>query len=77
MFKVFVVESVQEMIKDEMSTIVNNPKLRISSSKINPDVMKRFFILTINNKYARNVLILQFLLKVSAGSISISNHSSC
>lgn len=36
----------------------------MTSSKISPDVIKRFFILTINSKYTKNASILQYLLKV-------------
>lgn len=46
------------MVKDEMSTIVNNPKLSMTSFKITLDVIERFSILTINNKYVKNVTIL-------------------
>lgn len=39
--------------------------------------MKRFFISTINNKHARSMLILQFIIKALADSINISSHFSC
>lgn len=65
------------MVKDKISVVVSNLKLSISSSKISPNIMKEFSMPTIDNKYARNVSILQSLLKVSIGSISISNHSFC
>lgn len=65
------------MVKDAMSIIVNNPKLSMSSSKISLDIMEGFFILTIDNEYAKSALILQSLLKASADSIGISCYSSC
>ena len=46
----------------------------MSSFKINPDVKERFFLLTIDNKYAKHMPILQFLLKASAGSIGIPSY---
>ena len=36
--------------------------------------MKEFFILTINNKYARNISILQSFFRALANSIGISYH---
>lgn len=48
------------MIKDKIDTIVSNPKLSMSSSKISLDVMKEFSILTIDNIYAKNIPILHF-----------------
>lgn len=65
------------MIKDEMSAVVSNPKLRMSSSKISPDVIERFSILTIENEYARSVLILQSIFKASASNIGIPNNFFC
>lgn len=65
------------MVKDEMGAIVSNLKLSIASFKISPNEIKRFFILTINNKHAKNVPILQFLLRVLAGSISVPSDYSC
>lgn len=58
MFKTFIVECVQEIVKDKISAVVKNPKLSISNSKISPNAIKRFFIMTINNKHAKNTLIL-------------------
>lgn len=46
------------MVKDEMSAIISNPKLSIFSSKISPDIIERFSMLTIDNKYAKNAPIL-------------------
>lgn len=65
------------MVKDEIIAVVSNPKLSMAISKISPDIIERFFILTINNKHAKNVSILQSLLRVLANSIGISNHSFC
>ena len=57
-FKTFSVECIQDMVKHEMSTVVSNPKLSISSSKISLDIMKGFPILTIDNEHARSAPIL-------------------
>lgn len=46
------------MVKDEISIIVKNLKLSMASSKIGLNVIKGFFILTINNKHFKNMLIL-------------------
>lgn len=59
------------MIKVKISIIISNLKLNIANFKINLNIMKRFLILTINNKYAKNMLILYLLFKVSANSIDI------
>ena len=75
-FKVFAVEYVQNIVKDKMNTVVSNPKLSMSSSKISSDIMEGFFILTIDNEYARNTSILQYILRVLAGSIGVSSYSS-
>lgn len=37
------------MIKKEMSIVICNLKLNMANSKINPNVIENFFILTINN----------------------------
>lgn len=71
-FKVFAVKYIQDMVKNKMTAVVSNSKLIISSSKISPNVIERFFILTINNKYTRSALILQFILRALAGSIGVS-----
>lgn len=65
------------MVKDEMTAVVSNLKLCMSSHKISLNAIEGFFILTIDNKHARNMPILQFILRVSAGSISILCHSYC
>ena len=65
------------MLKDEMSAIISNLKLNMSSSKISSDAIKGFSMLTINNKHAKNAPILQFTLRASAGIIGIPSHSSC
>ena len=74
-FKIFAIEYIQDIVKDEMSTVISNPKLSISSSKISPDAIEGFFMLTIDNKHARSALILQSILTVSTSSIGISSHS--
>lgn len=60
-----------------MSTIVSNPKLSMSSSKISLDIIERFFILTIDNKHARSAPILQSILRTSVNSIDVPSHSFC
>lgn len=60
-----------------MSAVVSNPKISIASSKISLTVIERFSILTINNKYAKNAPIFQFLLGILAGSISFPNYFFC
>ncbi len=57
-----------------MSAVICNLKLSISSFKISLDVIERFFILTIDNKYTKNVPILQFILRASAGSIGFPSY---
>ena len=49
-FKAFIVERVQEIIKEEISVVVSNPKLSMASSQISLNIIERFFILTIDNK---------------------------
>ena len=73
-FKAFAVKYVQDMVKNEISAVISNLKLSISSSKISPDAMEGFFMLTINNKYARSAPILQSLLRALTGSIGIPSH---
>lgn len=65
------------MIKDEISAVVNNQKFSMSSSKISLDAMKRFSILTINNKHTRSMPILQSIFRVLASSIGVLSHSFC
>lgn len=65
------------MIKDKISAIINNPKLSIASSKISPDTTKGFFMLIIDNKHVKNMLIPQFLPRILASSIEILSHSFC
>ena len=60
-----------------MSTIISNPKLSTSSSKISPDARKRFSMSTINNKHVRSAPILRSILKISASNIGILSYSSC
>lgn len=62
------------MIKDKISVIISNLKFNIAYSKISLNAIKRFFILIIDNKYIKNRPILQFLLRVLAGSIDISSY---
>ena len=76
-FKAFAVKSVHNMVKDEMSAVISNPKLSMSSSKISPNAIEGFSILTIDNKYAKSAPILQSIVRASATSIDISSHSSC
>lgn len=76
-FKVFVVECVQEIVKDEISVVVSNLKLSVSSSKISPNVIEGFSILTIDNKHIKSAPILQSLLRALAHSIDILSHSFC
>ena len=75
-FKAFAVECVQDMVKDEMSAVISNPKLSMSSSKISPDAMEGFSMSTIDNKHARSAPILRSILRASAGSIGVPSHSS-
>lgn len=49
----------------------------MASSKISPDTIERFFILTIYNKHAKNAPILQSLLKISASNIDVFSHFFC
>lgn len=72
-----IIKYIQEIVKDKISVIVNNLKLSIASFMISSDAIKRFSILTINNKYARNMPILQSLLRASTGSINVSSHFFC
>lgn len=57
-FKTFIIKFIQKMIKDEINTIVSNPKFSMANFKISPKTIKRFFMLTINNKYVKNTPIL-------------------
>lgn len=41
-----------------MSAVVSNPKLSMSNFKISSDAIEGFSMLTIDNKYAKNVPIL-------------------
>lgn len=45
------------MIKDKISTIVNNLNLNIASFKINLHAIEGFSILIIENKYAKIALM--------------------
>lgn len=76
-FKLFAIKCVQEIIKEEMGAIVSNSKFNITNFKISLDEIKGFLILTINNKYAKNAPILQFLLRPLANSIAVFSHSFC
>lgn len=62
------------MIKDKMNTVISNWKFNIADFKISPNVIKRFFILIIDNKYIKNTDILQFLLGILADNINILNY---
>ena len=57
-FKAFSVKCIQDMVKYKISTVISNPKLSMSSSKICLDIMEGFPILTIDNKHARSAPIL-------------------
>lgn len=63
------------MVNDEINAVVSNSKLSISSSKIILDIMKRFFILIIDNKYARSIFIFQSLLGTLVCSLNIFCYS--
>lgn len=65
------------MLKNEISTVVNNLKLNISSYKINLDIMEGFSMSTIDNKYVRSASILQFILRALASSIDVLSHFHC
>lgn len=73
-FKIFIVEYIKEIIKNKISVIASNPKLDMSSSKISPCIIEKFSMLIIDNKHAKNVSILLFLLRTSANNISVSSH---
>lgn len=64
------------MVKDEINAVISNSKLSMANFKISPDAIERLSILIIDNKHAKNRLILQSLLRVLAGNISISSYSS-
>lgn len=64
------------MIKDKLSMIVNNLKLSRSSFKISLNTIKRFSILTINNKYIKIIFILWSLFKILVNNIEIFSYSS-
>ena len=76
-FKVFAIEYIKKMVKNEMSAGVNNPKLCMSSFKICLNIIEELSILTIDNKHAKNMPILQSLLRTSSSSIGILSHLSC
>lgn len=57
-----------------MSAVISNQNLGISSFKIIPDIIEGFSMLTINNKYAKSMSILQFLFKVSINSIETPSY---
>ena len=63
------------MVKDEISTVISNPKLSMSSSKISLDAMEEFSMSTIDNKYAKSIPILWFILRALAGSLDVPSHS--
>lgn len=46
------------MIKNKISIVISNTKLNMSSFKISQDVIERFFMSTIDNKYAGSTPIL-------------------
>lgn len=62
------------MIKDKISTVISKPKLSISSSKMSLNAIKRFSILTIDNKYIKNTHIIQFLLRTLVNNEGILNY---
>lgn len=64
------------MVKNKINVIISNLKLIIFISKIGSDIIKFFSILTIINKYARSVSILQFSFSVSANNIDITTYFS-
>lgn len=61
------------MIKNKINIIINHLKLSMSSSMISPAIMKKYFILIINNKYVRSMPILRSLYKILANNIGILN----
>lgn len=65
------------MVKKDINRVVSNPKFSIVNSKISLNIIARFLILIINNKYSKNAPILQFLLNVSTGSKGISCYFFC
>ena len=65
------------MVKDEMSVVISNPKLSMSSSKISPNAIKGFSMLTIDNKHTRSAPILRSILRASANNIGVSSHFFC
>lgn len=56
-----------------MNGIFSNLELNIFYSKISLDIIKKISISTFDNKYIRNIPILQFLFEVLASSIDILN----
>lgn len=65
------------MVKNKICEIISNTKFSIGSLKISLDAIKGFFILTINNKYSKTTLILQFLLRVWTSNIGVSSYFFC
>lgn len=63
------------MIKNEISLVVSNTKFNMTSFKISWDTIEGFFLLIIDNKYAKNISILWFLFRVLANSKNVSSHS--
>lgn len=74
-FKAFAIKCVQDIVKDEMSIVVSNPKLSMSHSKISLNAIEGFSISTINNKHVRSAPILRFILSASVDNIGVLSHS--
>lgn len=77
MFKTFTVKCIERIIKDKISAIVSNWKCSIANFKICPDTIQDIFILIIDNKYIKSVLILQFLFTTLIESINVCSHLFC
>ena len=58
MLKALIIKFVQEIVKYEMSVVVNNLKLNISNFKNGLDVIEELSMLTINNENAKSAPIL-------------------
>ena len=76
-FKAFVIKYIQDIVKDEMSVVISNQKLSMSSSKISPNAIEGFSMSTIDNKHARSTHILQSILRALSGSINVLSHFFC
>lgn len=75
LFKFFALKYIQKIKKNKIKVVISNLKFSITGLNISLNVIKKFSILTIDNKNIKTIPILSFLLIILADNIDVSSYS--